>query len=251
MDHDTDIGGPAGRFPATRASAVRAAAGGDPEARRRAIDVLIAGYWKPVYKYIRFKWHAGNEEAKDLTQGFFAHAVEKEIFGRYDAGKAALRTFLMACIDAFVSNERKAARRLKRGGDVQLVSLDFADAEREYQHHPAARDGDVTAYFEQEWVRGLFEVGLAELRRHCESLGKSVQFSLFERYDVLAADAPAAPSYAQLAEEFDLPVTQVTNYLSWARREFRRIVLEKLYDMSGDDVEFRSEARRLLGVDPE
>jgi hypothetical protein len=46
-----------------------------------------------------------------------------------------------------------------------------------------------------------------------------------------------------------VPVTQVTNYLAWARREFRRIVLEELRELSGSEEEFRREARALLGVD--
>ena len=52
----------------------------------------------------------------------------------------------------------------------------------------------------------------------------------------------------RLAAEFELPVTQVTNHLAWARREFRRIVLDRLREMTGSDEEFREEAKDLLGV---
>jgi hypothetical protein len=48
-----------------------------------------------------------------------------------------------------------------------------------------------------------------------------------------------------------MPVTSVTNHLALARREFRRIVLEKLRELTSTDAEFRREARALLGVDPE
>jgi hypothetical protein len=53
-----------------------------------------------------------------------------------------------------------------------------------------------------------------------------------------------------LALEFALPVTQVTNSLAWARREFRRHVLETLRGLCGSDEEFRAEVRELLGSDP-
>jgi len=43
----------------------------------------------------------------------------------------------------------------------------------------------------------------------------------------------------------------VTNYLAGARREFRRIVLDKLRELTATDDEFRREARMLLGVDPQ
>lgn len=77
MDQDTDIGGPGQRFPPTRHSAIVAARSEDPEERKRAFETIIAGYWKPAYKYIRIKWQSSNEDAKDLTHGFFTSAIEK------------------------------------------------------------------------------------------------------------------------------------------------------------------------------
>lgn len=49
---------------------------------------------------------------------------------RYDPARARFRTYLRLCLDGFASNARKAERRLKRGGDVTLVPLDFQAAER-------------------------------------------------------------------------------------------------------------------------
>lgn len=72
------------------------------------------------------------------------------------------------------------------------------------------------------------------------------QFALFERYDL--ADAEDRPSYGELAVAFQLAVTDVTNYLAFARREFRRAVLEQLREMTGSEDEFRREAQALLGV---
>ena len=73
------------------------------------------------------------------------------------------------------------------------------------------------------------------------------QFRLFERYDLAET---AAPSYAELADEFGISSTTVTNYLAWARREFRRCVLDQLREITGSDEEFRREARSLLGIRP-
>ncbi|HWS16583.1 MAG TPA: hypothetical protein VN223_01140, partial [Candidatus Elarobacter sp.] len=63
-------------------------------------------------------------------------------------------------------------------------------------------------------------------------------------------DEDTRPSYATLAEEFQIALTDVTNYLAFARREFRRCVLSQLRDMTGSDEEFHREARSLLGVEP-
>jgi DNA-directed RNA polymerase specialized sigma24 family protein len=70
---------------------------------------------------------------------------------------------------------------------------------------------------------------------------------LFERYDLEDADERRL-SYEQLAREFGLSVTDVTNHLAFARREFRRIALEKLREMTATEEEFRREASALFGL---
>ena len=133
----------AGRFPPTRHSIVAGAQSDDPDARRQAFDVLVAAYWKPVYKYLRLKWQASDEDARDLTQEFFARAFEKAFFQRYDPDKARFRTYLRVCLDGFAANERKAARRLKRGGDHAIVPLDFQSAEGELRQHEIPDGADL------------------------------------------------------------------------------------------------------------
>ena len=244
MDPDTDIGGPLHRFPVTNHSAIIGARSDDQTVRRRAFDTILASYWKPVYKYIRLKWQAGNEDAKDLTQGFFANAFERNHFASYDSGKASFQTFLRTCLDGFVANERKAGSRLKRGGDMAHYQLDFAAAESELASH-AATTLSPEDYFHREWVRWMFTMSVDALRLRYEDSGRSVQFQIFERYDLGDEDV----SYASLGEHFGLEPATVNNYLAAARRDFRRIVLEKLRDITATDEEFRSEARSLLGVD--
>ena len=254
MSADTRIGGPSGKFPATRWSAIVAARSDDPRERARALDSILAGYWKPIYKYLRIRWNKSNEDAKDLTQEFFTQLIEKQYLLDFDPEKSRLRTFLRVCVDHFVANQAKAAKRLKRGGDALHVSLDFEGAEAEFIRASSALPLSATPdsfdeYFEKEFVRSLFSAAVAELRDSCEARGKQLHFQLFQRYDLDDEDASRA-SYAELAEEFGIPVTDVTNHLAFARREFRRMALEKLREMTGSEAEFRREARALLGVEP-
>jgi RNA polymerase sigma factor (sigma-70 family) len=237
-------------FPLTRLSVVQAAGSTDPAVRRRGFEALVAAYWKPVYKYLRLKWSASGEDAEDLTQGFFARAIEKGFFDRFDPGRARFRTYLRACLDGYVANERKSSRRLKRGGGAEHVSLDFATAEAELARQRPPEGSDMEEYFHREWVRSLFALAVEALRRRCAETDKAPAFALFERYDLEGPDAPARPTYEDLAREMGMPETQVTNRLAWARREFRRLVLETLEEATGSEEEFRTEARQLLGVDP-
>jgi RNA polymerase sigma factor (sigma-70 family) len=244
-----------GSFPATRHSVVLRLASSDQQTRRIAFDALVSSYWRPVYKYIRIKWRTDRDDAADLTQEFFSRAYEKGSLGRFDPTRARFRTFLRVCLDGFVANEHKAARRIKRGGSVSFVPLDFAAAEHELGERSAALldatavpNADDDALFRQEWVRALFTGAVAALRESCAASGKQTHFAVFQRYD-LDDGVNGRPTYAELGTELGIPVTQVTNYLAFARRELRRLVLEQLHALCATDDEFKLEVRELLGVD--
>ena len=93
----------------------------------------------------------------------------------------------------------------------------------------------------------MFTLAVDTFRQRCHETGRVVHFQLFERYDL--NDDNHEISYASLGTEFDLEPATVNNYLAAARRDFRRIVLEKLREITATDEEFRTEARSLLGVD--
>jgi hypothetical protein len=176
--------------------------------------------------------------------------MEKNFFGRYDASKARFRTFLRTCLDGFVANENKAASRIKRGGAATILSLDFDGAEDQLRIAARPAAGAIDEYFEQEWARSVFSLALESFRAQMLNAGKESHLRLFERYVLDSDDETSKTSYKALAAEFNLSTTDVTNYLALARREFRRIVLEKLRELTATDEEFRREARALLGVDP-
>lgn len=252
---DTKIGGPSARFPATRWSAIVAARSTDSAERARALETVVQAYWKPIYKYVRIRWNKPNEDAKDLTQEFFSRLIEKNYLSDFDPGKARLRTFLRVCVDHFLANEARAATRLKRGGAAEHIPLDFDAAETELQRTSQSFIGGASSesmddFLEKEFLRSLFGLSLESLRQFCDAHGKQTHFRLFEIRDVEEGDTKR-PTYSDLAKQFGIATTDVTNYLASARREFRRISLEKLREMTASEEEFRREARALLGVTPE
>ena len=232
-------------FPPTRLSVVARTRSDDEETRRLALGTLIEAYWKPVYKYLRLKWRLNPDEAADLTQEFFTTTLEKDVLGRYDPDRARFRTYLRLCVDGFASNARKAEGRLKRGGGVTTVPLDFQSAEGELMRHEPAVPADVDDLFYQEWVRALFQRAVDDLRQSSAASGRATMFAVFERYDL--ADPSDRPTYAALAGELGLTAIAVTNHLAAMRRQFRRHVLDRLHDLTTSDEEFHAEARRLLG----
>ena len=168
------------------------------------------------------------------------------MLGRYDAERARFRTYLRLCLDGFVSNARKAEGRLKRGGGVAMISLDFPSAEGELTKHEPSVPADVDELFYQEWVRALFQRAVADLRASADASGRAVMFAVFERYD-LADPSDDRPTYAAIARDLGITASSVTNHLAAMRRQFRRHVLDRLRDLTTSDEEFEAEARRLLG----
>jgi len=239
------------RFPLTRRSVIEAARSIDAEERERALEALCAAYWRPVYKYVRWRWSRPPDAAQDLTQGFFAELLERELLDRFDPNKSRLRTYLRVCVDSLVMNEDKASRRQKRGGSVPHVALDFAAAEEELGAtaiDPAriASPESLEEFFEKEWVRSLFALAVEDLRELCEQRERSRTFRLFEAYDL---EGNEKSSYERLSKDYGISLTDVTNALSWARREFRKIALDRLRELCGSEEEFQREARDAFGWD--
>ena len=229
MDPDTAIGGPDGRFPSTQISLLEAVTSGpSPD----ALDQVIALYWKPVYRFIRVKFRRTNEDAKDLTQGFFVRALDHDFFGRFDPAKASFRTYIRMAVERFCAGEYAAAHRQKRGGDAVFQPVEELAISTE----------SAETAFEREWQRQLFCLALDDLRAYCEANGKLVQLAVFEAYD-LASDE--RPTYADLAERYGIAQTSVTNHLAGARRMLRTFVDERLRGVTSGDRELREEARRL------
>lgn len=147
---ETSIGGENVRFPPTAWGIVREAGIGSAEALNR----LISGYWKPAYFFIRRKGY-DIEAAKDLTQGFFGSLLECDFFAAARAEKGRFRSFLLAALGHYLSNERDRARTKKRGGDWNLTQ-----AEREL----ASGDPSPEKAFLGKWALEILERAMSRLR---------------------------------------------------------------------------------------
>jgi RNA polymerase sigma-70 factor (ECF subfamily) len=142
---------------------ISALAAGDPGVRERALEVLAATYWRPVYSYIRLKWRAQPGEAEDMTQEFFVRALERDFFAQYDPSRARFRTWLRLGIDRMMVNAREAAGRLKRGGGTVTVPLDLPELERSVALRARDPLPDDDELFRREVARTLFSVALLSL----------------------------------------------------------------------------------------
>ena len=109
-------------FTTTHWSVVLAAQSPTPAAQA-ALEKLCRTYWQPIYAFAR-RQGIEPEEAKDLTQGFFALLLERRDFDRVRKEKGRLRSYLLTSLKHFLTNERNRAMAIKRGEGQRLISLD-------------------------------------------------------------------------------------------------------------------------------
>ena len=113
-----DPGGvhPRVEFATTHWSLVVAAGDGDSSQAHAALECLCRSYWHPVYAFIRHRGHSP-EDARDLTQEFFARVLERKSLCRSDPVRGRFRTFLLASVRNFLSDAWDRSRAVKRQGN--------------------------------------------------------------------------------------------------------------------------------------
>lgn len=229
------------QFPMTRPSAVADLLSGDPVRRAKSLEVVVKAYWKPVYKYIRLRWRSSSEAAEDLTQSFFEVAIDRDMLAQFQPQRGRFRTFLRACLDRHVIDHHRKSVAKRRGGGG--VHLDFSTAETELA--ASGQSTDPEAVFDAEWLRHLMQLALDKLDQTFEDKKKPIHAKLFRDFHV--GDSP--PTYTEAAARYNISTTDVTNWLHVARREFRRVALEMLRELTIDDADYASEARAVFGFD--
>src|SRR3954447_2619954 len=156
----------------------------DPETAALALAELCRIYWMPLYTFIRTRGYSVHD-AQDLTQGFFAHLIEHEVYARADREKGKFRSFLLASLKNFLADAYSHAHAIKRGGAQDFLPLDEERAEAAesvFQTHSAngAPNGE-DRLFERSWAAALVGAGLERLAAEYESEDKQ---SLFQHLKV-------------------------------------------------------------------
>ncbi len=209
--------------------------------QRELLDGLAAAYWRPVYKFIRVALGRQNEAAKDLTQDFFATVFRPEWMSRADPQRGSFRTFLLASLKNFVRDADKHRGAQKRGGGAQVVPIDAVEED----DRPAGAATPEQA-FARSWADTLLAEGLADLEHELISRGREPVFRAFRAYCIDGGGA--ALTYESLAKQLGVSASDVTNYLSEARRDLRAILVRKVGRYVGSPGEIEAELRELFGA---
>jgi len=232
------------RFRTTRWSLILAAAQArtDP-ASRTALEQLCRDYWYPVFAFIR-RSGSSREDALDLAQGYFSRLLEKDLLGAADRERGRFRSFLLATVKQYLSDERKRSGALKRGGAAAFVNLEAASQEERQRAIGDDAESPERA-FERQWALTVFRRARARLAEEFARSGKQEQYRLLEAH--LSGDHPTRP-HAAIAVELGVSEGAIKMAVLRLRKRFGQLLRDEIAQTITDDADLDVEVRHLLEV---
>jgi len=234
----------AAAFTTTHWSVVLAAQGPSPAAQA-ALDKLCRTYWRPIYGFVR-RQGIEPEEAKDLTQGFFALLLERRDLDTVRKEKGRLRSYLLTSLKHFLTNEYYRGMAIKRGEGQRLIPLeDLRESER-VGFEPADTLATDQIY-ERRWALSVLDQVLGRLGDEYRAAGPAAA-GLFDRLQKSLTDEPDRPSQADTAHKFGMTENAVKQAFYRLRQRYRHLLREEIAHtvMAPGDIE--DELRHLIAV---
>jgi RNA polymerase sigma-70 factor (ECF subfamily) len=230
------------RFATTHWSVVLAAGERGSAGAEEALARLCAEYWYPIFAFVRRRGLA-TEEARDLTQGFFARLIEKGDLAVADRSRGRFRSFLLTACQHFLSNQRDREHALKRGGGRLSIPIDVAAAEGRYQRSLSHSETPERLY-DRQWCLTLLAQVLDDLRKEYAGAGRAAVFDRLKDY--LVADESAG-TYKEAADDLGMNAGAVKVAVHRLRRRYHDALRRRVADTVESDQDVDEELRHLLG----
>ena len=228
-------------FLATHWTVIMAAArGSDTSRAAAALTQMCRTYWYPLYAYLRRRGH-DSHGAEDLTQAFFASLLARDFLANIDPRKGKFRSFLLASLKHFLSDERDRASAQKRGGGRPIISLDGLDAEARYQLEPA-HDLSPEKMFEKQWALSLLELVLSRLQAESVAAAKQALFEVLQP----ALTGGQGCRYADMARDLGMTEAAIKTAVHRLRRRYRTLLIEEIAQTVAEPDDVDSEIRYLM-----
>jgi len=235
--------GPGTVFATTHWSVVLCAGQAERAQARDALETLCRTYWYPLYAYLRRDGRTP-EDAEDLTQGFFARLLEKNYLARVAQEKGRFRSFLLGALKHFICDEHDKAKAQKRGGGVEIVSLDATTAEERYRLEPLDEQS-ADKIFERRWAMTVLEQAASRLHASYSTEGKT---ALYEELQVFLSGDKDAPAYAAIAARLGLRESAAKSAIHRLRQRQRDFIREEVAQTVSTVAEIDDEIRYLISV---
>jgi len=229
-DDMTDMGGVGEAFLTTHWSIIENVGSSDEDRNQALIGLLLGKYWKPVYCYLRRKGH-DNEQAKDLTQGFFHEVVlGRSLIQKADQSKGRFRSFLLIALNRYLITAKTGQAAQKRIPKSKLVSLDVTDLPELRQTASELTPEDS---FNYAWISALLEQVLQEVEAKCHEDGKTVHWHIFhDRVLEPIMEKNEPPSMTEICRRYGIQSeATASNMMVTVKRRFQIVLKSHLRNL--------------------
>ncbi len=241
---DTNAGPLTGQtgFETTLWTVVLHAGQADSPQSQAALERLCHTYWYPLYAFVRRQGHAA-EAAQDLTQEFFCRLIQKNYLQSADPNRGRFRSFLLSSLKHFLTNEWHRSQTQKRGGGVEIFSIEAEVAEERYAHEPTdTRTPE--SIFHQRWAQALVDQVMVRLREEFTEAGQAGRFN--ELHAFLLDDDAA--SQAEIAARLGISESAVKSALHRMRQRYGELFRDEIANTVASPGEVDEEIRELFAA---
>lgn len=211
---------------------------GDSSLAAEALSELCRDYYEPIVAFIRYS-ERDADSARDLAHSFFAHVLEGHAFDGADRNRGRFRSYLLGAVKHFLAQNHVKAKRLRRGGDAEMVALD--ESAGELPNHSISPDDN----FDRRWASTVLDRALDALKCECDENDIGDLFQYLRPW--LTGDATYG-NQADLAERIQMDPNTLKSHVSRLRKQFRRCVREEVARTLADPAQTEEEMQALLAV---
>ena len=208
-----------------------------------ALEKLCQIYWPPIYSFVQRKG-IDSEEAKDVTQEFFADLLQHRSLTAVRKEKGRFRSYLLGALKYFLADERRRAMAIKRGKGQRPIALEELSVDEWREMEPA---GSLTAeqIYDRRWASTLLERVLGLLKNEYVAADNAVLFDCLKQ---LLPDEPGSPSQADIAGELGMTTNAVRQAFHRFRQRYQLLLREEIAHTVATPGDVEDELNHLIAV---
>jgi RNA polymerase sigma factor (sigma-70 family) len=215
---------------------------GESETSRQALSELCEHYYAPVHAFIRRRIH-DPERAKDLTQDFFAHLLNRSPFEKIQPQQTKFRTYLLGAVKHFLGNEKRKASQAKRGSGKPSLSLSEFEESEATVTSDAGESSD--HQFDYQWAINLMARSLDQLEEEFAARNQTLHFTTLKPW----LGAPHSElSQKEAGQRLGLSEGAVKVAIHRLRKDFRKRIKQEIAQTLGPNDTVESELKYLVEV---
>jgi DNA-directed RNA polymerase specialized sigma24 family protein len=245
--YQTTMGGSHGAFLTTEWTVIDHIRSGDKSSSAVLMNDLLKKYWKPVYCYLRRKGFE-NEQAKDLTQGFFQEIVlERALIEHADKSRGRFRTFLLTALQQYIAEAQRKQNSRKAKPKGFLLSLDELESS---QIPEAPAEFSPEDSFNYAWAAQLLDQLLEEVEAKCRADGKAIHWQVFhDKVLRPIIESTDAPSMEEICRRYGVESpSKASNMIVTVNRRFRAALTRHIRHSVVQDCEVDAEFQELFEI---